>query len=298
MGLFSNKKSEDDAVDEALSSVTLADSEYREELRDIGREHFKDIIEEQTDHLEQEVDSMMERVSADVKAYATKRIDALMGRLNADITNQLNDRITEYNRVSAESQELVAQSLARNAQMVHEKFQQMSVAMQQAVANQEVIMATVFQESKTQASAIQAEQSKILEQLRQSEATTRDQNEQLTQSLQKAVNDQATKLDAIYQENMATVEATKEAQVAALEKLKVSTASLDAHNQQLSELLDKSIANQKAMVIELINDNMSRIIEHYLIGALGEQSSLREQLPSILENMEENKQAMVDDMKL
>lgn len=298
MGLFSNKKSEDDAVDEALSSVTLADSEYREELRDIGREHFKDIIEEQTDHLEQEVDSMMERVSADVKAYATKRIDALMGRLNADITNQLNDRITEYNRVSAESQELVAQSLARNAQMVHEKFQQMSVAMQQAVANQEVMMATVFQESKTQASAIQAEQSKILEQLRQSEATTRDQNEQLTQSLQKAVNDQATKLDAIYQENMATVEATKEAQVAALEKLKVSTASLDAHNQQLSELLDKSIANQKAMVIELINDNMSRIIEHYLIGALGEQSSLREQLPSILENMEENKQAMVDDMKL
>lgn len=298
MGLFSNKKSEDDAVDEALSSVTLADSEYREELRDIGREHFKDIIEEQTDHLEQEVDSMMERVSADVKAYATKRIDALMGRLNADITNQLNDRITEYNRVSAESQELVAQSLARNAQMVHEKFQQMSVAMQQAVANQEVMMATVFQESKTQASAIQAEQSKILEQLRQSEATTRDQNEQLTQSLQKAVNDQATKLDAIYQENMATVEATKEAQVAALEKLKVSTASLEAHNQQLSELLDKSIANQKAMVIELINDNMSRIIEHYLIGALGEQSSLREQLPSILENMEENKQAMVDDMKL
>jgi hypothetical protein len=52
------------------------------------------------------------------------------------------------------------------------------------------------------------------------------------------------------------------------------------------------------MVIDVINDNMSRIIEHYLIGALGEQSSLREQLPSILENLEENKQAMVDDMKL
>jgi hypothetical protein len=207
MALFGKKQNDDDAVDEVLSSVTLADTEYREELRDIGREHFKDIIEEQTDHLEKEVDSMMERVTADVRMYATKRIDALIGRLNAEVTNQLNDRISEYNRVSAESQELVAQSLARNAQMVHEKFQQMSVNMQQVVANQEVMMATVFQDSKTQASAIQAEQTKILDQLRQSELATRQQAEDLAQSLRKTVTDQASSLQAIYQENMATVEA-------------------------------------------------------------------------------------------
>ncbi len=298
MGLFSKSQADDDAVVEELSENTLVNPEYREELKKIGREHFKDLIEDQSENLEQEVDSMMERVTADVKVYATKRIDALIGRLNAEVTNQLNDRISEYNRVSAESQELVAQSLARNAQMVHEKFQQMSVSMQQVVANQEVMMATVFQDSKTQASAIQAEQSKILEQLRQTEAATRGQADELNQSLKKTVTDQAAKLDAIYQENLATVESTKEAQAQALEKLKATTDTLQAQHQQLEELLESSIANQKAMVIDVINDNMSRIIEHYLIGALGEQSSLREQMPQILESLEENKKAMVDDMEL
>lgn len=298
MGLFSKNQADNDAAAEELSEEALADPGYREELRKIGREHFTDIIEEQSDHLEKEVDAMMERVTADIKVYATKRIDALIGRLNAGVTNQLNDRITEYNRVSAESQELVAQSLARNAQMVHEKFQQLSINMQQVVANQEVMMATVFQDSKNQASAIQTEQSKILDQLRKSEETTLQQAEELTRSLKSTVTNQATKLEAVYQENISAVEATRDTQATMLENLKRTTDKLQDHYEQLDELLDSSIANQKAMVIDVINDNMSRIIEHYLIGALGEQSSLREQLPSILESLEENKQAMVDDMKL
>ncbi len=298
MTLFGKKQSDDDAVDEAVSSVTLADSQYREELKKIGREHFKEIIDEQAGHLQQEIDTMMERVTADVKVYTGKRIDDLVGRINAEITNQLNERISEYNRVSAEAQDLVAQSLANNAQMVHEKYQQLSTSMQQVVANQEVMMATVFQDSKTQAAAIQTEQAKILEQLKQSEERTRKEAEELSNALKQTVSGQAEKLEAVYQENMATVEATRQTQGQMLEHLKQTTERLDQQHQQLGELLDSSIAHQKDMVVSVINDNMARIVEHYLIGALGEQTNLREQLPSILQNMEENKQAMVDDMKL
>lgn len=43
---------------------------------------------------------------------------------------------------------------------------------------------------------------------------------------------------------------------------------------------------------------MARILEHYLIGALGEQTHFKAQLPSIIEQLEKNKQAMMDDMKL
>lgn len=297
MGLFQKGTAEDAANGDAAAS-TLMNAQYVEELRTIGRERIKELIDKQAENLGSEVESMIQNVASDVKSYAGKRVDALMGRLNAEITNQLNDRINEYNRVSAESQELVAQSLAGNAQIVHEKFQQLSMSMQQVVANQEVMMATVFQENKTQASAIQAEQSKILDQLRHSEASTRQQADELSRSLSNMISEQAAKLDSVYQENISAVETTRTAQAAMLENLKATTDRLSSHYQQLDELLETSIANQKAMVIDVINDNMSRIIEHYLIGALGEQSSLREQLPSIMQNLEENKQSMSDDMKL
>jgi hypothetical protein len=43
---------------------------------------------------------------------------------------------------------------------------------------------------------------------------------------------------------------------------------------------------------------MAQIVEHYLLGALGDQFDMKAQLPSILQQLEENKQAIVDDMKL
>ncbi len=298
MGLFSNKQGDDEAEGKALSSDVLADTQYREELQKLGREQFKEIIAEQADHLEKEIDAMMQRVTADVKVHTARRVDMLIGRLNAEVTNQMNERLREYNRVSAESQELVAKSLTQNAQMVHEKYQQLAMSMQQVVANQEVMMATVFQDSKTQVAAIQAEQTRIVDQLKQSKEQTKRQADELAESLRQTVTEQATKLNTIYQENLATVETTRDSQATMLEKLKATTDKLEQQHAQLHELLDSSIENQKKMVGDIINDNMARIVEHYLVAALGEQSSLREQLPSILERMEENKKAMADDMKL
>lgn len=298
MGLFSSKKSSTPAGDDSDAFDVLADKQYREELREVGRQQFRRIIVAQAAHMEHEVDIMLQRVTADLKIHTARRVDALVGRLNAEVTNQINERIKEYNQVSGESQELVAQSLSRNAQMVHEKYQELSTSLQRAIANQEVMMATVFQDSKTQVSAIQSEQAKVLEQLRESEAATRREAEELTENLRQTVTAQASKLDAVYQENIASVETTRDRQAAMLENLSRTTKALETQYEQLSELLETSIAEQKTMIADTINDHMARIVEHYLIGALGEQSNLREQLPSIIQQMEENKQAMMDDMKL
>lgn len=295
MGLFGKQAGQ--AADDPSADL-IADKKYREELRQIGREQFKQIVSEQAGRLEKEVDEMMEQVVADLRAHIARRVDALMGRLNAEVTNQLNDRIHQYNQATADAQELVAQSLSQNAQMVHEKYQQLAMNMQQIVANQEVVMATVFQDNKTMVANVQAEQAKTLEQLKENEAQTRQESEQLTRSLRESVTKQSEQLQSVYSENMASVEQTREVQAKTLESLKQSADALETQHKELSKLLDESIANQKSMTIDAINENMARIIEHYLIGALGEQSSLREQLPSILERMEENKQAMADDMKL
>lgn len=297
MGLF---KAKGDAAsdDDAIAAGLLADAAYLEELRELGRTELKEMIASQSGRLESELGAITEHVAVDIKEHATRRVDALVERLGTEITSQLNERMREYNQVTGEAQELVAQSLSRNAQMVHEKFQQLSLDLQRTIANQEVMMATVFQDNKTQVAAIQNQQEKVLGQLKASEETTRHEAEVLTQALRQTVSGQAARLGEVYQQNMDSVEHTKSAQAAMLETLTRTTQALESQYAQLNELLTKSITDQKAMVAEIISDNMARIVEHYLIGALGEQSGIREQLPSILQHMEESKQAMVDDMQL
>lgn len=299
MALFRKKKAKKQPVDEtAIAEEVFAEVRYREELRELGRKQFKELVATQADGLGQDIEAMMQRVATDMRAHTTRQMDALVGRLNAEITNQINNRIREYSRVSTEAQELVAQSLSRNAQMVHEKYQQMAANLQRIVADQEVMMATVFQDGKTQVSAVQSEQTRVLEQLKETEAMTRRQAEQLTQALRQTVSSQATRLNAVYQENLDQVKKTRESQDATLDSLKKTTEALEEQYQQLRELLESSVAKQKEMVTQTINDNMAQIIEHYLMGALGEQSNVRSQLPAILEYLEENKEAMVEDMRL
>lgn len=301
MGLFSNKQpvkqtvSDDDATTQADQ---LFDQAYRDELRQIGRDHFRQLIDASASDLKSDIDATMRQVAEDLKGHMMRQLDATVVGVNAEITNQLNQRISEFNRLTSEAQDLATQSLNRNAQAVYEKYQQFSATLQQTIASQEVMMITVFQESKAKAAAVHAEQEKALHDLTEAAAETRAKADQLYASLQQNATDQSAKLDEVYQHNLSQVEQTKRAQDQAIATLGQSVAAIENKHQQLAEMIDQSVAQQKAMLIDTINDNMARIVEHYLIGALGEQSDLKSQLPSILEQMEKNKQAMVEDMKL
>ncbi len=63
-------------------------------------------------------------------------------------------------------------------------------------------------------------------------------------------------------------------------------------------MLEMSINKQQTILVDAFQQNMARIIEHYLLTAVGEKYDLKAQLPSIIQQMEANKQAIVDDMKL
>lgn len=305
MRLFKRKKKKAVATQQPLTegdvievADELFDEQFREELRQIGREHFKKLIDEQSGRLGQEVETTMSRVSIDLREYLQKQLDVTISRINQEITEQLNERISDYTRVSGEAQELVAQSLSRNAQMVYEKYQQMTTNLQQIVASQEVMMVTVFQDNKANISNIQSEQSKILESIRQSAILAGQQSEQLSQILRQNASTQARKLGEIYRESIDSVQATRNSQDQMLVALRTSVQALEGQYQQLSSMLDQSIANQKKMMSDAINDNLARIVEHYLMDALGERSNLRAELPAIIEQLESSKQAMKDDMQL
>lgn len=116
--------------------------------------------------------------------------------------------------------------------------------------------------------------------------------------LQKNVADQKVTLTNVFEENKVRIAEMKEAQNLALKSLNDSAEALKQQYAQINETLEKNVAHQQEVLVGAFENNMGRIIENYLLGALGDQYDLKAQLPSIIKQMEENKQTIVDDMKL
>jgi len=92
--------------------------------------------------------------------------------------------------------------------------------------------------------------------------------------------------------------AMKEAQELTLAILKKTADEAEAQRQSLNEGLQKSVAAHEAGLLKAFEMNMAAIVEHYVLEALGDQFDLKQQLPYIIEQMEANKQAMMEDMRL
>ena len=146
--------------------------------------------------------------------------------------------------------------------------------------------------------AMKNSQDAALESMEKREQALEDQHKQLSEKLQKSIADQEQVLVGLYKENMARIAAMQEAQSVAVQMLNNSVQSLQQQHQQMSDMLQKSVSNQESMIISAFEQNMAAVIEHYLLGALGDAYDLSAQLPSIIKKMEEIKPAMVDDMKL
>ncbi len=146
--------------------------------------------------------------------------------------------------------------------------------------------------------AVRTAQDAALKSLDRNASALEEQHKALSEKLQKNIGDQEAMLTSMSNDNIARMVAMKDAQDAAMESLNRSAKALEEQHKQLSETLEKNVAHQETVLVEAFQDNMAKIIEHYLLGALGDQYDLKAQLPVIIKQMEENKQAIVDDMKL
>jgi len=146
--------------------------------------------------------------------------------------------------------------------------------------------------------AAKAAQDATLASLQTSATGLEEQHKQLSATLQKSIANQSVMLESLFQENMAKIAAVKEANDAALASLNRSIEELQTQNDELTSSLEKKIATQEEAMIKAFEGNMAQVVEHYLLEALSDQYDLKTQLPSIIQQMEANKQAIVDDMKL
>lgn len=141
-------------------------------------------------------------------------------------------------------------------------------------------------------------QDAALSQLDQRVEALKSQHQQLGEDLKKSVDYQAAILNKAFDENTGRLNQMKDAQNAAIETLQSSVKALEEDQKKTREALNKSVADQQAVLIKVFEDHMAQIIEHYLLGALGDQLDLKAQLPGIIKQLQDNKQAIVDDMKL
>jgi hypothetical protein len=302
MGLFqSNKqqaKKKTSPDDAAAASVEIFDDHYRDELRTIGRNHFQKIMDDNAILFKRDLDATISQVSTELKDYLTTKLDATIASVNGELTKRLSERLAESDRAAKDAQDLAVQSLNRNAQILHDKYQQLSQTLQQSIASQEAMMITVFEENKARMITTQGAQEMVLQSLKGSAGAAQQQSQQLSEALQKTAADQQAQMTKAFEDNTARVAATKQAQDAALQALNSSAQALDEQYQQLSQTVQKAVASQETKLIDVFQENMAQIIEHYLLGALGDQYDIKAQLPSIIKQMDANKQAMADDMKL
>lgn len=100
------------------------------------------------------------------------------------------------------------------------------------------------------------------------------------------------------QEFAAYSKAMGEAQELAIDSLKKTATDVEQQRNAMVDAMQKEVTARETAMIDVYQENMAKIIEHYLQSSLGETIDLNSQLPYIIARMEENKKDMVEDMRL
>jgi hypothetical protein len=83
----------------------------------------------------------------------------------------------------------------------------------------------------------------------------------------------------------------------ATEALNKTQVAIEQQHQILSRQLQTQVAEEKQRLMARFEENMSDIVNHYVLASIGNQIDLSDQLEFIIGNLEANKQAIVEDIK-
>jgi hypothetical protein len=82
----------------------------------------------------------------------------------------------------------------------------------------------------------------------------------------------------------------------AIESIQKTNTAIDEQRARMGEQVQKEIVAEKAQMVQRFEQNMTDIINHYVLAAIGNQIDLNDQLEFILADIEQNKEAIIDDI--
>jgi hypothetical protein len=274
VGIFQHKQHVPTPEEQALEAALLAFGEdYREQLREKGRLKFDQIVGETATIFKNDLDATVAQVSKELKEHIVK---------------QLDEQLVTYGKLMKDAQELALKSLNSSSQTLQDQHKELSDTLRNNVVSQEEQLLNVVKDTQTLA----------VESLNRSSKALDEKYYELTGLLSKNIGDQERFLVETFQDNIVRINEIKDAQTLAVKMLQQSTQKVEQQYQLLATTLKDNVANEQKMLVDGFQDNMAHIIEHYLLDALGEQYDLKAQLPAIIQQMEQNKQLIMDDMKL
>ena len=82
----------------------------------------------------------------------------------------------------------------------------------------------------------------------------------------------------------------------AIESIQKTNTAIDEQRKLLGQQVQKEIVAEKQQLVQRFEQNMTDIINHYVLAAVGNQIDLNDQLEYILTDLEANKQAIIEDI--
>lgn len=83
----------------------------------------------------------------------------------------------------------------------------------------------------------------------------------------------------------------------AIDSIAKSQATLEEQQNQLRQQLTEQVMSEKERLITRFEENMTDVISHYVTEAIGKQINVDDQLEYILNELKENKQAIIEDIR-
>lgn len=82
----------------------------------------------------------------------------------------------------------------------------------------------------------------------------------------------------------------------AIESIQKTNTAIDEQRQQLGAQVQQQILAEKQQLVQRFEQNMTDIINHYVLAAIGDQIDLSDQLEYILSDLEANREAIIEDI--
>lgn len=117
--------------------------------------------------------------------------------------------------------------------------------------------------------------------------TTAQLNEYMRSEITKTLQDEFKKYE----------QSITDAKQIALDSIEKTTTTIDQQRLFLQQQMTGQIENQKKHIVERFDHEMATIVNHYILHAIGNQIDLSDQLQYILGELEENKAAIIEDIK-
>ncbi len=117
--------------------------------------------------------------------------------------------------------------------------------------------------------------------------TSTQLNEHMQQEINRTLQDEFSKYE----------QSINDAKQIALNSIAKTQEAIEQQRQLLIDELKEQFAQEKVRLVDRFEHNMADIVNHYVLEAIGNEIDLNDQLEYILQELERNKPAIVEDIQ-